>query len=288
LRRLFKFFCTLSWFSSDTYLKAYLQRYRETIQSNEHVREVAMKNIRNSISAIQLLVQGHRSFESMVSDTIDIKVGSSIITLPKSNRGIVQNIKNIAQQLSCYDRICRHQFLESDMQYLVQDSHSMHRLTHDVINNEGLFCVNTLDMLKNSLFVNRDLASLNKITTSVFLIQPRFEIPKGLMLNREVVAAILTTVLGLVFASAKKQGVSIYVQWKPKVENMPLFRLSTRPHVIDPVLVLSPLFIDSSIYLSNPIVRQLSLIAVNDPAEPAESIANLPIVQPSGEFGKRL
>jgi len=85
------------WLTTDTYLQAFLQRYRETIKSNEHVREVALKNIRNSISAIQLLVQGHRSFESIVSETIEHKPGTSIVTLPRSNRGIVQNLKNIAQ-----------------------------------------------------------------------------------------------------------------------------------------------------------------------------------------------
>lgn len=140
----------------------------------------------------------------------------------------------------------------------VKDPHADFRqqqLTHDVLNNEGLFEVNTLGMLKNSLFVNRDLASLNRITTSVFLIQPRFDIPKGLMLNREVAAAILNTVLGLAFTSAKKHGVSIYVSWKPNIEVLPMFRQTAGPHVVDPVLVLSPQFIDSSIYLSKPIAR---------------------------------
>jgi hypothetical protein len=49
------------------------------------------------------------------------------------------------------------------------------------------------------------------------------------------------------------------------------------------VLVLSPQFIDSSIYLSNPIANQLSLIAVNDPAESLNH--NLNVDKPSAYFG---
>jgi hypothetical protein len=94
-------------YSIEDYQEAYLQHYRETIQSNQRLREITMQSLCNAISAIQIIVEQSKSGE-----IIDLQAANkpqvNPHTIPFASISTVQNLKIIAQLASFFDTISRH------------------------------------------------------------------------------------------------------------------------------------------------------------------------------------
>jgi hypothetical protein len=93
------------------------------------------------------------------------------------------------------------------------------QLTHAVLSYNKIHCVKTIGYVKNALITFRNLSKQNEIITSMFLIEPQNAVPIKIFLNREIVSALLNSVLQLALATTKTKGVSIYISWKPRNAN---------------------------------------------------------------------
>ena len=69
--------------------------------------------------------------------------------------------------------------------------------------------------VKNALFAVKDLVATNKQVVSVFLIENQNSAPTKVLINRELVAALLNNILQLALSTSKKKSTSIYISWTP-------------------------------------------------------------------------
>jgi len=105
-----------------------------------------------------------------------------------------------------------------DSECIIETEHARRRdlLTPDMLNNEYLFSVNVLQFMKNILQMYREIVFRNRKTISLFIIESKHKVPVNMMLNREIVGAIMSNILASAIPTSKKNNISIFISWLPK------------------------------------------------------------------------
>lgn len=81
------------------------------------------------------------------------------------------------------------------------------------------------------------------------------------MINREVVGAILSSLMEIAIPSSKKQNISIYVSWIPKFLSGANENLVAQAAQVEPIFVLPSVSTDSSYSVSQQIEQKMALFS---------------------------
>lgn len=111
-------------------------------------------------------------------------------------------------------------------------------LTHDALKFSSVFAVNTIDYFKNAVVAFREFCHENKVVTSIFLLEQKNILPVNVLLNREIVAALINNVFQLALSSSKSKGVSIYISWRPLNAANQASNNYKQNGLVDPVYIL--------------------------------------------------